>query len=86
MSAVLAEVAEVLAAFGLQRCVPLAELEDGVLTVTLRCVGTGVEEGLGLLELYHELRYVTDMAQLRALADRFDIEPAALERLLPRRE
>ncbi len=86
--AVLAEVVDVLAQFGHLRCAPDVVLEDGVLTLTLVVPPQSVEQGDGVrfdtLSLYDELKYVVDFANLRALAQTFDIAPSALEALLPK--
>lgn len=78
------EVAAVLAEHGRLRCVPSVEIDDGALTVTLVVKPTEPGDEFEALELYQRLCYVRDICQLRSLAYRYDIDPAALEALLPR--
>lgn len=74
----LGEVVDVLAGHRHVRCQPVLECEDGALTLTVRMPVATLEN----VELMQELRHVTDMHQLRVLAERLDIDPAALEALL----
>lgn len=76
----LAEVADVLAAYGDLRCAPRVEAGDNRLVVTLE-VPYGTD--LRATGLYDDLRYVTDMAQVRMLATRYNIDASSLEKLLP---
>ena len=78
------EVAAVLAEHGRLRCVPSVEMDDGALTVTLVVRPTEPAAEFSALELYQRLCYVRAVCQLRSLACRYDIDPAALEALLPR--
>ena len=55
-------------------------------TLTLTVVPTEPNQSLQTRGLYDELRYVADLAQMRALCARFDIKPEKLERLLPQKE
>lgn len=77
--------ADALAAHGELLCVPAVETTDAgvVLTVTVPTVGQASgAAALDAVELLQELQRVADMVQLRALAQRYDIDPAALEALL----
>lgn len=88
MTALLAEVAEVLARHGRLRCVPTVSTSEGeglVLTVTCAPEAQdGIKPAMEAFELYNALAYLQDVASLRALAAKYDIDPAALERLLPK--
>lgn len=84
----LAEVAEVLSAHGRIRCIPMVELTDtATLTVTLtvRRRDDG-KEALEVVSLKDDLQYVVDVAQMRALCNRYDIDARVLEALLEKRE
>ena len=87
---VLVEVADILAKHGRLRCAPRVELDDGeiVLTVavTPEMAGDGADAALDAIELFHELERLEDVAQLRALCEKYDIPPADLERLLPKED
>lgn len=72
------EIAEVLAAHGQLLCAARVDMDDGHAVLTLEAGGD-----LSVLELFHALRYVVDMGQMRALCGRYGIEPAMLERMLP---
>jgi len=80
--AVLAEVVAVLARHSNLRVTPVVEEDRGVVALTVRIKAEG-EDGLQVLSLLHELQYVVDTAQVRAIAAQYDIEPAKLEALLP---
>lgn len=93
---ILAEIAEALAAHGQLRCRPEIEQIDGRLILRLAIPVPGMWDmptrthgdppnmaALEVLSLADELQHVIDLANLRALATKFDIEPAALEALLP---
>lgn len=81
MTALLKEVADVLTRYGWLNCTLSVERDrNDVVTVTVK-VGTGVFESLSL---FHDLQYLQDITQLRALAQKYDIDSAALEALLPR--
>lgn len=62
-----------------QVCLPdVAVADNGETVLTVRIFN----DGLGGLEMFNSLRWLVDMTQIRALARRYDIDPAALERLL----
>lgn len=89
MSALLKEVAEVLAAQGDLTCVPSVETTDDGVVVTVLVPVEGQDtttHALRALELFHALQYLQDLAQLRSIADKYDIDAAALEALLPKGE
>lgn len=83
---VVREVADALVSAGdLRRCGARVEMVDGEVRLTI-CFGlhdAAEEDGLQLLELFQQLRYVADMGSMRALCARYGIEPEQLERLLP---
>ena len=87
MSAILAELAEIFSTHGDVRCQPSVERDDdGAVLVYVRVVPSeqaSVVEELHALELYHGVERLCDMAQLRALCNKYDINAASLERLLP---
>lgn len=67
------------------RCVPQVEMDGGLLRLTV-CVSAGQQESggeaLAVLELYHRLRQVVDVAQLRGLEVRYGIPADRLAGLL----
>ena len=79
--AVLLEVAAVLERYGTLLCSPIVEYDERLITLTVQ-IARPQPPDLSLLEFYHELRYLQDVGQLRQLATRYDIDPAALEALL----
>lgn len=90
MTALLREVEDALTLYGDLRCTPQVEVNidcgDVVLTITLsQSAQLNQAESLRVYELYGELRYVTDVAQMRALASRYDISAEQLEALLPKK-
>lgn len=76
MSAVLAEVAEVLARYGRMRCVPTVERSGDHVALTVVVEGDG---DLTLLALHDDLLYVADIATLRALCAKYGIATESLE-------
>lgn len=80
--ALLAEVLSVLAAHGGLHCAPAVEEEDGLvtLTVTFHPVDTG--EALEGLEVMSELRYLSELSQVRAFAAAYNIDATKLEALI----
>jgi hypothetical protein len=84
--ALLAELAAVLARHPEQRCAPAIEhdreRDETRLTVTFHQQET-VAGDLETVEMVQELQYLVDMAQLRALASKYDIDAKRLEALLP---
>ena len=81
--ALVSEIADVLASHGRVRCVPTIAEEDSLWSLMVTFHADDVAGSLELLSLADELRYVADVAQMRAFAELYGIEPAALERLLP---
>jgi hypothetical protein len=84
-AAILAEVAAVLAAHGRLACEPTLACEDG--TVTLTVVVRPEQRGpaqyaLDTLNLGSDLQRMCDIATMRALCARYDLDPAWLERAL----
>lgn len=85
-AAILAEVAEVLGAHGQMVCVPEVEYEeDGTLRLTV-AIQTGAYPPAYGVSLYDDLRYVCDVAQMRALCARHGFDPAWLEKALNDKE
>lgn len=83
MSARLSEVTDALSEHGHLLSLPTVEIDgNGHLTLTLVVIPTQPNESLAVLSLYDELRHVADLAQMRALCSRFDIEPDKLEKLI----
>lgn len=80
--AVLAEVVAVLARYPGLRCAPVVDIEDGVVALTVS-VDTQGADGLRVLALHDELKYVADVAQVRAICSSYDVKPEQLEALLP---
>lgn len=80
--AVLAEVVAVLARHTNLRVTPVVEEDRGVVALTVRIKAEG-EDGLQVLSLLHELQYVQDTAQVRAIAATYNIDAARLESLIP---
>lgn len=80
--AVLAEVVAVLARHTNLRVTPVVEEDRGVVALTVRIKAEG-EDGLQVLSLLHELQYVTDVAQVRAIAAQYNIDAVRLEALIP---
>lgn len=81
--ATLREVADVLARHGDVCCLPTIEEEDGAISMTLRLVADTVGASLANLEFFEDSRRLQDRVTLRALAQRYDIDAAQLEALLP---
>ncbi len=92
MSALLLEVAEVLTRPGYAslRCVPTITTDaDGGTELRVRVSpGDQPEQhaAFSALSLFTELQYVCDLAQMRALCEKYDIKPEALEALLPKQD
>lgn len=87
MSALLKEVAAALDEYGDLSCVPSVETtEDGIrVSVLVPVEGQDTtHHAMRALELLHALQYLQDLAQLRSLADKYEIDAAALEALLPK--
>ena len=80
----MAEVVAVLARYPMLRVAPVVDHEDGVLALTVS-VAADEDDGLQVLALADDLRYVADMATIRHLSSRYDIPAARLEALLPER-
>ncbi len=78
----IAEVAATLVRYNHLRCALDIDLDDGSLLVTLQVVGEPGDPYV--LSLRDDLRYIHDVATLRAIATRYDIPAAALEALLPK--
>ncbi len=81
-----AEVAEALAQHGRLRCAPTVATGDDGVVLTLAVPVEGQDDTVReALNLLHTLQWLQDLAQLRELAARYDIDPAKLEQLLPAR-
>lgn len=76
MTTVLAEVAAVLAKHGGVACALTVEVKDGGVRLTIE---TEAQMDLYSVELLHELRYVADIATMRALCAKYDISTESLE-------
>lgn len=57
--------------------------EGGVLAVSLGLMPGPADEALQVLEIEASLQHLLDLAQLRAIARRYDIQPERLEAFLP---
>lgn len=76
----LKEVAEILGAHGYLRCAPTVEtVKEGILLTVLIPV-----EGLEPLEVATHLEYLSGLCQVRAFAQDYGMDGAALEKLLPK--
>jgi hypothetical protein len=80
MTVQISELVAVLESYHTLLCRPSVVHEGAHLTLTVEISGGGLMQ----LSMLHELEYLQDMAQLRALCSRYDIPAAALERLLPK--
>lgn len=79
------EVVDTLAPFGLLHCGVDVATEDGHVTLTVRLCpeAQGDAAGaFGALELLERLRYVVDVAQVRAFAARYGIPARELDEFL----
>lgn len=90
---ILAEVAEVLARHGRLRCIPDVEARDGRLAITLTlaprpaaAAGSEGAEALAVASLADEVQYLVDVAAMRALCHRYNIDSRVLEALLDKKE
>lgn len=81
---VLAEVAEVLARSGHLRC-DLAIDDDGDDGLLIQ-ISVPLQGSFAVMELREALQWVADVAAVRAFAERYGIDPARVEAILPRRE
>lgn len=80
--AVLAEVVAVLARYSCMRVSPIVDREDGVVALRILVDAEG-PNGLEVLALHDDLKFVADVAQVRAFASTYQIDPAKLQALLP---
>jgi hypothetical protein len=84
----LKELTEILAAHGDRRCgVQVQETDDFHFDVTIRvpCPGQDTAEAeLDVLELYHRLRFLAGLGQVRAFASEYGIHSKKLEAALHR--
>lgn len=78
------EVAEALRQHGYLRCTPRVEEDDGLFTLTVTFHARTADEGLEILSLADELRYVCDVATVRGVVDRYGLDAAAFDDLLRR--
>lgn len=79
------EVLGAMAEHGDLRCTPEVEMNDGKLSVTLTVrAGDQIrsEDAVSVVELFHRLREVHDLAQVRGLAARYGVPPERLEAVL----
>jgi hypothetical protein len=76
--AVLAEVVAVLARYPGLRVAPVVDREDGVVSLTISVNADGVD-GLTVLALHDELKFVADIATVRAIAACYNIDKARLD-------
>lgn len=87
--ALMAEVVAVLAQHQELRVVPeivMDAQDDGLLTISLTVHPTSADEGLEVLSLFDELRYVSDVATVRGVVSRYGLEAAPLEAILRRED
>ena len=85
--ALMAEVVAVLAQHQGLRVVPDIEMDvkdDGLLTLSLTVYPTSADDGLEVLSLFDELRYVVDVATMRGVVERYGLDAVSLEALLRR--
>ena len=80
--AIIAEVADALAPYGGIACRPEIAEDAGEWTLHLTFKPQSTEDALRVLELATSLRRVADVAQVRAFADHYGIDPARLEPLV----
>jgi hypothetical protein len=80
--AVLAEVVAVLARYPSLRVMPQLDREKGVVSLTVRAYEDG-EHALDVLALHDELRYLMDVATVRAIATSYAISAERLSELIP---
>lgn len=80
--AVMAEVVAVLARHSNLRVTPVVEEDRGVVALTVRVKSEGAD-GLQVVSMLHELQHVANIAQVRAIAELYKIDPDKLEALLP---
>ena len=84
----LREISDVLRTFPEVSCAPHLTCDDGHVQLTLDVVLPGADDPTAIparlraLALYDELRYVADIAQMRALCVRYDIDPDVMEPFL----
>ena len=78
----LVEVAGIFYAHGRLTCTPTVKEEDGQISVTVTLHAADVGDALDGLELLAELKYLSDVAQVRRFATDYGIDPAALETLI----
>ena len=87
MSALLSEVMDALADYGHLWCRPSVDTDaDGYVVLTVRLKPDEQADTVAAMEtlaVLHELEYVVDVAQMRQLAEKYDIPSARLEALLP---
>ena len=72
------ELADVLEQFRDLQCAPSVECEDGAVTLTVSLPSQTLDN----LNLFNELRRATDVHQMRAIADRYGIDPQRVEALM----
>ena len=65
-------------------CVPTVERERDTGNVTLKVV-FNTNDSLEAVSLYDELKYLADVANVRAFAATYGIDPAALEAVIQKR-
>jgi len=80
--AVMAEVVAVLARYSGMRVAPVVDREDGVVALNIFVEEDGVD-GLRVLALHDELKFICDMAKVRAIASEYQISAEKLEALIP---
>lgn len=82
--AVVAELVQVLTQHRGVHCAPSVAEHNGLVTLSVTFhPGDGISDQMEILSLGDELRFVQDMAQMRALAAQYEIDSSALEPLLP---
>ena len=87
----LKEVAALLARHGALRCMPTVEVDDESASITLTvsrytAMQIAGPHGLGILDLLHDAQYLSGLCQVRAFAQLYNIDPTALEALLPKQD
>lgn len=76
--AILAEVVAVLARYPGLRVAPEVDREDGVVSLKISIEADGVD-GLTVLALHDELKFVADIATVRAITAAYNIDKALLQ-------
>ena len=80
------EIAGVLAQHGHLRCAPTIAGEDGRLVLTVVFAGATADDGLDILALSDELRWIVAVAQIRRFVEIYGFDPKQFEMLMQTQE